>query len=82
MGWLVVTSIGPLVDNLAPGGLWLLVAGGLAYTVGTAFYVLERIHYMHASGTCGARRQRAPLPCSPALRDALTLSQGRALARR
>ena len=48
MGWLVVTSIGPLVDNLAPGGLWLLVAGGLAYTVGTAFYVLERIHYMHA----------------------------------
>jgi hemolysin III len=48
MGWLVVTSIGPLADNLAPGGLWLLVAGGLAYTVGTVFYVLERIHYMHA----------------------------------
>ena len=48
MGWLVVTSIGPLVDNLATGGLWLLVAGGLAYTVGTVFYVLERIHYMHA----------------------------------
>jgi len=48
MGWLVVVSIGPLVDNLAPPGLWLLVAGGLAYTVGTVFYVLERIHYMHA----------------------------------
>lgn len=48
MGWLVVASIGPLVDNLAPAGLWLLVAGGLAYTVGTAFYVLERIRYMHA----------------------------------
>ena len=48
MGWMVVASIGPLVDNLAPGGLWLLVAGGLAYTVGTAFYVLERIRYMHA----------------------------------
>ena len=48
MGWLVVVSIGPLADNLAPGGLWLLVAGGLAYTIGTVFYVLERIHYMHA----------------------------------
>jgi hemolysin III len=48
MGWMVVTSIGPLVDNLAPTGLWLLVAGGLAYTVGTVFYVLERIRYMHA----------------------------------
>jgi len=48
MGWMVVTSIGPLVDNLPAAGLWLLVAGGLAYTVGTVFYVLERVHYMHA----------------------------------
>jgi hemolysin III len=48
MGWMVMTSVGPLIDNLAPGGLWLLVAGGLAYTVGTAFYVLEHIRYMHA----------------------------------
>lgn len=48
MGWMVVTSIGPLMDNLAAGGLWLLVLGGLAYSVGTAFYVLERIRYMHA----------------------------------
>jgi hemolysin III len=48
MGWMVVASIEPLVDNLAPGGLWLLVAGGLAYTIGTVFYVLDRVHYMHA----------------------------------
>ena len=48
MGWLVVASIGPLADNLAPAGLRLLVAGGLAYSLGTVFYVLERIHYMHA----------------------------------
>lgn len=48
MGWLVVASIDPLIDNLAPGGLWLLVAGGVSYTLGTVFYVLERIRYMHA----------------------------------
>jgi hemolysin III len=48
MGWLVVLAIRPLMANLAPQGLWLLVAGGLCYTVGTAFYVLKRIRYMHA----------------------------------
>lgn len=48
MGWLIVVSFGPLVERLEPGGLWLLVAGGLAYTIGVVFYVLERIKYMHA----------------------------------
>ena len=47
MGWMAVTAIQPLVANLAPEGLWLLVAGGLAYSVGTVFYVLQRIKYMH-----------------------------------
>jgi hemolysin III len=48
MGWLVVLAMGPLVKNLAPAGVWLLAAGGLAYTLGTAFYVLKKIPYMHA----------------------------------
>ena len=48
MGWAVVGAVRPLLDNLAPGGVWLLVAGGLAYTVGTIFYVLKRVKYMHA----------------------------------
>lgn len=48
MGWMVVLSIRPLVDNLDPAGLWLLVAGGLAYTVGTVFYVMKQVKYMHA----------------------------------
>ncbi|MGB5830543.1 MAG: hemolysin III family protein [Thiohalocapsa sp.] len=47
MGWMVVTSIGPLVDNLAPAGLRLLIAGGLSYSVGTIFYLLQRVKYMH-----------------------------------
>ncbi|PKQ19655.1 MAG: hemolysin III [Actinobacteria bacterium HGW-Actinobacteria-6] len=48
MGWLVVVVINPLVANLPSGGLWLLVAGGLAYTLGTIFYVLKRVPYTHA----------------------------------
>lgn len=48
MGWLVVVVINPLMANLAPAGLWLLVAGGLAYTLGTVFYVLKKVPYTHA----------------------------------
>lgn len=48
MGWLIVLAIQPLVANIAPAGLWLLVAGGLSYTLGTVFYVLKRVPYMHA----------------------------------
>lgn len=48
MGWLVVLAIRPIVANLDPAGVSLLVAGGLAYTLGTVFYVLKRIPYFHA----------------------------------
>jgi len=48
MGWLVVVAIKPLSAALPPEGLWLLIAGGLCYTFGTAFYVLKRVRYMHA----------------------------------
>lgn len=48
MGWMIVFSIGALSENLAPVGLWLLVAGGLAYTLGTVFYVFKKIPFLHA----------------------------------
>ncbi len=48
MGWVVVLAVRPLMENLAPAGLWLLVAGGLSYTLGTVFYLLKRVPYMHA----------------------------------
>jgi hemolysin III len=47
MGWLVLVMRGPLVAHLRAPGLWLLVAGGISYTAGTAFYVGQR-RYMHA----------------------------------
>jgi hemolysin III len=48
MGWLAVVAIGPML-RLVPGGAlaWLL-AGGLFYTGGVAFYAWERLRYAHA----------------------------------
>jgi len=48
LGWIAVLAFGPLKESLDPAGLWLLIAGGLAYTVGTIFYVLKKVPYMHA----------------------------------
>jgi len=48
MGWLALLMMGPLRESLDPVGLWLLVAGGLAYTLGTVFYVMKGVAYMHA----------------------------------
>jgi hemolysin III len=48
MGWVVILAIGPLLDNLATGGLLLLAGGGLAYTGGIVFYLWDRLPYNHA----------------------------------
>lgn len=48
MGWMVMLASRQLVASLAPGGLALLVAGGLCYSLGTAFYVMKRVPYTHA----------------------------------
>jgi len=48
MGWVVVIAIKPLLNAVAPGGLALLVIGGLAYTAGTGFYMWRRLSYHHA----------------------------------
>ena len=47
IGWLAVFMIEPLLANLDTTGVYLLIAGGLAYTGGVAFYVLKKVPYMH-----------------------------------
>ena len=47
MGWCVVVAVKPLLAAVAPGGIALLVAGGLAYSVGVVFYASKR-PYHHA----------------------------------
>jgi hemolysin III len=48
MGWVVVVAIGPLLDRVPHDTLAWLVAGGLLYTAGAAFYLWHRIPYNHA----------------------------------
>ncbi len=48
MGWLVVVAIQPLVAALDGRELALVVAGGLLYTGGLAFYAWKRLPYGHA----------------------------------
>ena len=48
MGWLILIALRPLRAHLAPIGLMLLVAGGVAYTIGVIFYVHDDLPYYHA----------------------------------
>lgn len=48
MGWAVVAAVKPMLENISSGGLWLLLAGGLAYTGGIVFYLWKRLPYNHA----------------------------------
>jgi hemolysin III len=48
MGWIAIVAIKPLMAALPTGGFVWLLAGGLAYTVGVAFYVNKRLRYSHA----------------------------------
>jgi hemolysin III len=47
MGWLFLITIGPLWQRLPPEGLLWLLAGGIAYTVGVAFFLVDKVRYNH-----------------------------------
>ncbi|CDQ40565.1 MULTISPECIES: PAQR family membrane homeostasis protein TrhA [Virgibacillus] len=48
MGWMVTLGWNQIIENLHPGGVKLLVAGGLCYTFGAVFYVWRGFSYHHA----------------------------------
>ena len=59
MGWLVLIAVRPLWLRMPLPGLAWLVAGGLAYTGGVAFFAAKRLRYSHfiwhlfvLTGTC------------------------------
>ena len=48
LGWLGMIAIKPILANVEPGGLILLLVGGLFYSLGVIFYVWNTLVYHHA----------------------------------
>ena len=47
MGWLIIFFFKTLLNNVSKPALILLISGGVSYTVGVIFYVMDKIPYMH-----------------------------------
>ncbi len=47
MGWLIVFDFSNLSNAIGSDGMWFLFGGGLFYTVGIAFYAIEKIPFNH-----------------------------------
>lgn len=48
MGWMVIAVLKPLAQSMAMVDFWLLVGGGLVYSAGVVFYVLDRLPFHKA----------------------------------
>lgn len=47
LGWMILIAIKPLVSLMEPAGLVWLSLGGLFYSAGVVFYLLNHIRYAH-----------------------------------
>lgn len=48
MGWIIIFAIKPLIENLSSEGLFWLIAGGIAYTIGAILYSIRKLPLNHA----------------------------------
>src|SRR6476659_1960442 len=47
MGWLAIVAVKPILMLIPVPGILLILAGGIAYTGGLAFFAAQRIRYNH-----------------------------------
>lgn len=47
MGWMIVLMAKPLYSSIGLSGLIFLIAGGVAYSIGTLFYIFNWFKYHH-----------------------------------
>ena len=48
MGWTLLLILPAMIRNIPERGLWFILAGGLAYTIGVIFYLWRRMKFSHA----------------------------------
>lgn len=48
LGWMALVAIKPFMVHVEPGGLILLLIGGLSYSLGVIFYTWKSLSYHHA----------------------------------
>ncbi len=49
MGWLILAAFPQLIAAVPSASIWLLLAGGIAYTAGIAFYAFgKKVKYFHS----------------------------------
>lgn len=48
MGWIAIVAVQPMTENFSQWTLVWLFSGGVAYTLGTLFYLNQRLRYSHA----------------------------------
>jgi hemolysin III len=47
MGWIILVAIVPITDALPINALLWLIAGGLLYTFGVLFFMMETVPFAH-----------------------------------
>lgn len=48
LGWVVVFAANPLIERASTFGFYMILAGGLLYTIGTAFYAWKKLPFQNA----------------------------------
>ncbi|WP_282047246.1 PAQR family membrane homeostasis protein TrhA [Roseibium album] len=48
LGWIVVFAANPLIERASTFGFYMILAGGLLYTIGTAFYAWKKLPFQNA----------------------------------
>jgi hemolysin III len=47
MGWTLLFILPAMIRSIPERGLWFILAGGLAYTIGVIFYLWRRMKFSH-----------------------------------